>query len=226
MQNNFVKSAESDITKVEDHSGAIKRPLNLTGKGFLFLILGPSGVGKTSVIKYLRHNFRNLIFIVSDTTREIRPGEKNGEIYNFLEKEQFEAGIRGDKYLEWALVHQQNYYGVPVEQLENAINADQIVLREVDIQGLINIKKLLGPQYLSSVFLTAEKEDDLVERIKMRGKLSDEEIERRMASAKNELANKNLADRVVVSKQGYLEECCRDIADIMLEEAAKRSLNL
>ena len=83
--------------------------MSLDGK--LFIVSGPSGVGKGSLIAQLKKLFPEFVFPISHTTRPMRPGENEGEVYHFISKEEFERGIEAGEFLEYAYIHQSNYYG-------------------------------------------------------------------------------------------------------------------
>ncbi|MFA6521596.1 MAG: guanylate kinase, partial [Candidatus Gracilibacteria bacterium] len=98
-------------------------------KGKFFLILGPSGSGKGTVMNFLKKEFSQAVFPVSATTRTPRPREKNGEVYNFLTKEDFERKIAAGEFLEWAIVHHDNYYGTLKKPIMDALDAGKMVIR-------------------------------------------------------------------------------------------------
>lgn len=187
-------------------------------KGKLFIISGPSGVGKGTVIAALKKEFPNFVFPLSYTTRSMRPGEKDGEVYHFISKEEFEEGIKSDRFLEWAFIHRQNYYGTAKQPILDALEQGKMVLREVDVQGFHSIKALIPAENFVSIFLKAENEEELLERIAKRGKLSEEELARRMESARKELADAGAFDYQIVNREGAIEECLQQIKKIIMEK--------
>ena len=187
-------------------------------KGKLFLIVGPSGSGKGTVIKRLKDIFSEFVYPVSYTTRDPREGEVEGEVYHFLSKEKFEEMIKNDQFLEYAVVHSDNYYGTSKEDILAPLRKGIMVVREVDIQGFHSISKLLPDENLLSIFMKVSDEDDLKGRILRRGKLSDQELERRMDSARKELAQAGDCDYQVENKWGEIDACVNSVVDIVKEE--------
>ena len=185
-------------------------------KGKLFIISGPSGVGKGTIIAQLKQQFGNFIFPLSYTTRPMRPGEKDGEVYHFISKEEFEKGIKTDRFLEWAFIHRQHYYGTAKQPILEALEQGKMVLREVDVQGFHSIRAIIPKENLVSIFIKAENEEELIHRITKRGKLSEEELARRMESARKELKDANLFDYQIVNREAEMEECLTAIRNIIL----------
>lgn len=187
-------------------------------KGKLFLIVGPSGSGKGTVISLLKERYPQFVYPVSYTTRDPRPGEKEGEVYHYISKAEFEEGIGNGRFLEWAQVHKDNYYGTSKEQIVSALEAGQVVIREIDIQGFKSIQAELPKENLVSIFLEVTDLEDLKKRILGRGKLPDEEIQRRMESAMKEISQADLCDYRVDSKHGEIEACFKSVEEIILKE--------
>src|SRR3989338_6544046 len=122
-------------------------------KGKLFLIVGPSGSGKSSVLKGLKAAHPEHTYPLSATTRPMREGEKEGEIYNFYTQKRFEEGLKNGEFLEHALVHQSHYYGTLKKPIMEALEGGKTLVREVDIQGFDSIKKAIPPKILVTVFI-------------------------------------------------------------------------
>ena len=99
-------------------------------KGLLVIISGPSGAGKGTVIQHLKEDYPEFIYPISHTTREIRPGEKDGEVYHFISKAKFESGIRKGEFLEFARVHKNNYYGTLKKTIVDALKMGKVIIRE------------------------------------------------------------------------------------------------
>ncbi len=184
-------------------------------KGTLFIISGPSGVGKGTIIRELKKKFPDFIYPISHTTREMRPGEKEGEVYHFITKSAFEEAIEHGEFLEWAKIHQSNYYGTLKEPIIAALEQGKNVIREVDVQGFHSIKKVIPPSHLVTIFITAESAEELIKRITKRGSLPQDEIDRRMESAKKELSEAYLFDYKVSNKENNIEECLQEIVKII-----------
>lgn len=185
-------------------------------KGKLFIISGPSGVGKGTIIARLKKEFPTFIFPLSYTTRPMRPGEKDGEVYHFISKKEFEEGIQTGRFLEWAFIHRQHYYGTAKQPIMDALDQGRMVVREVDVQGFHSIKALIPPENLISIFIKAENEEELIRRIARRGRLSDEELARRMESARKELKDASLFDYEIINREGAIDECVNEIKRIIV----------
>ncbi len=195
-------------------------------KGLLFLISGPSGVGKGTVITELKKKYPQFVYPVSHTTRPMRDGEKNGEVYQFISKEAFQNEIDKDNFLEWANVHEQNKYGTLKKPILEALEAGKVVVREVDLNGFFSIKKHIAQENLVTIFLKAENQEKLLERIAKRGQLPEEELKRRMESAVRELENAHLYDFQVWSYEGKVDQCVSEVEKIIMENLMKAGLKI
>lgn len=187
-------------------------------KGKLFLILGPSGSGKGTVIDYLRKEFPQAVFPVSCTTRPPRPGERSGEVYEFVGKEKFLGMRDAGEFLEWAVVHNDNYYGTLKKPILDALAGGKIVIREVDIQGVESINKILPRSQVVSIFITAPSWEILKKRILRRSKISDAEMRNREESFKREMVFSRRCDFIVKSEEGRIADFCEEVAGIIRRE--------
>ena len=155
-------------------------------------------MGKSTVVRRLRSDVPDLFFSVSMTTRAPRPGEVDGEDYIYVTREQFEDNIAAGKMLEWAEIHGGlQLSGTPREPIENALAQARPVLVEVDLEGARNVKKML-PE-VQTVFLAPPSWEVLVERLTGRGTETQDVIERRLETAKIEMASQSELDHVVVN---------------------------
>lgn len=187
-------------------------------KGKLFLIVGPSGSGKGTVIEEVQSRYPGFAYPVSYTTREPREGEEDGEVYHFISKDKFKKMIDGDELLEYAIVHSNNYYGTSKEDILEPLRHGSVVVREVDIQGFHSIKELVPEENLVSIFMRVSDLEDLKQRILRRGAISDEELERRLDSARKELEQAKDCSYQVENKWGEVWECVREVIKIILAE--------
>jgi len=176
------------------------------------------------VIAALKRDFPQFVYPISHTTRMMRPGEKDGEVYHFISKENFEKGIKQNEFLEWAQVHRDNYYGTLKKPIIDALEAGKIVVREVDVQGFHSIKAVIPKENLVTIFLKAESMEKLLERIARRGKLPQEEIQLRMESAQKELKDADLFDYQIWSLEGKVDQCVADVEKIFVDELKKAEL--
>jgi len=104
-------------------------------QGLLIVVSGPSGCGKSTLDQLLLKKRKNIVMSLSDTTRSIRGEEKNGVDYNFISTEEFLDNIENDKYLEYAVVHSNKYYGTPVDFVDKNLSEGKDVILEIDIEG-------------------------------------------------------------------------------------------
>lgn len=182
-------------------------------RGRLVVLAGPSAVGKSTVVRQLVEGVKDLYFSVSMTTRAPRPGEQDGVDYFFVTPETFQQRIDSHEMLEWADIHgglQRS--GTPAAPVEEALYAGRPVLVEVDLEGARNIKNL-KPEAIT-VFLAPPSWEVLVERLIGRGTEPDNVIERRLATAREELAHQKEFDHVVVNDD--VSGAVGAISDILL----------
>ncbi|MFC1647502.1 guanylate kinase [Patescibacteria group bacterium] len=188
--------------------------------GKLFIIAGPSGVGKGTVISHLKELHPEWEYPISATTREPRPKEEDGIVYHFISKDEFERMIEEDELLEYAIVHQEECYGTIKAPIIEALKQGKVIIREVDMQGLESIQKVLPSENLVSIFLTVPDKQDLIDRIQKRGKLPEEEIKRRMESAEREFEKGGeICDYQVPSLHNKIAKCVKEVETIILDEA-------
>ena len=172
-------------------------PAGFTRRGFLVVVSGPSGVGKTSFCTHLLATRTDAVRSVSATTRTIRPGELDGRDYFFLAPETFEARAAAGEFLESAEVHGPRY-GTPRRFVDEQVAAGKIVLLNIDVQGGLNVKA----HYPDGVFIFVwpPSLDALRERLKARAQDDAREIERRLGNAPGELAQYREYDYLVVNE--------------------------
>ncbi len=179
------------------------------------IISGPSGVGKDAVIRNLQTKRQDLHFVVTATSRSMRPGEKDGVDYFFVSKEQFEHWIRQGDLLEHAIVYGE-YKGIPRQQVEDALENNTDVVLRVDVQGAATMRKLL-PDVLS-IFLIADTEEELVQRLVARKTEPEDKMKIRIQTAREEIKHLADFDYVVVNRDGKMEETVDTIEKIILAE--------
>lgn len=177
----------------------------------LVVISGPSGVGKKTVVEALLAQSDRYVVSISATTRKPRSGEIGGKDYYFLTTRQFQKRIQENAFVEWAKVHDR-FYGTPMENLRIAREHHQHLVLEIDVQGAMAIKKRFTDQALL-IFLLPPAFLDLLLRLKKRGTESEEEIERRMETAKLEIQYANEYDYRVINDQA--ERAAAEIIQIV-----------
>lgn len=165
-------------------------------KGGVFIISGPSGSGKDTLLKKLFEKCPELKFSISSITRGMREGEVEGEKYNFISREKFESMIKEDKLLEYN-VYVNNYYGTPREPVEKAVAENKDIFIEVDVNGAESIRQKL-PEAIS-IFVMPPSFEELKRRLSGRGTESEEVINLRMAESLGEIKRAVEYDYIVVN---------------------------
>ncbi len=189
-------------------------------KGLLIVVSGASGTGKGTVCKKLLDDMPKISYSVSATTREPRPGEKDGREYYFLSRERFEERISKNEFLEYAEVY-GNYYGTPLNEIEMRLNCGEDILLEIDTQGALNVKKRCPESVL--IFLLPPSLEELRKRIEGRGTETPESLERRFNAAKEEISIGKKYDYVVVNDT--VEFAVEKIKSILTAEKCRTDRN-
>jgi guanylate kinase len=181
----------------------------------LIILSGPSGVGKDTVLQRMQERNLPFHFVVTATTRPIRPNEVNGKDYFFVSHDEFARMIEADELLEYAIVY-NDYKGIPKQQVREAMASGKDVIMRIDVQGAASIRKL-APEALL-VFLTTENEDELVNRLKERKTETPEGLNLRIATARQELKRIDEFDYVVINPDYQLDETVDILSAIILAE--------
>ena len=163
----------------------------------IVVLAGPTAVGKGTVSTHIRDNYPQVWLSVSATTRQPRPGEEHGKHYFFVSQDEFDELIDSNQMLEWALVHGLNRYGTIRSTVEDAITAGKKVLLEIDLQGARQIKETMPDAHF--VFLAPPSWDELVDRLIGRGTESADEQQKRLETAKLELAAEKEFDTTIIN---------------------------
>ncbi len=184
-------------------------------KGKLFIISGPSGVGKSSILQEILKD-QNNVFSISCTTRQKRNTEIDRKDYFFITKDEFEQKIKNLEFLEWEEVY-QNYYGTPREWVEKTLKSGKNVILDIDTKGAENLQKIID--YGVYIFIAPPSLEELEKRIKNRNTESLESLEIRLKTAKTELSKINLYHYVV--KNDILNTSIKILKDIISKENQK-----
>ena len=165
-------------------------------KGLLIVLSGPSGAGKGTVCYELLQQTDHMQLSISCTTRQPRKGEEDGVNYFFKQKQEFERMIQQDAFLEYAQVF-DNYYGTPREKVQQALDAGKDVLLEIDVQGAMRVKEKCPEGVF--IFLVPPSLEILEQRIRSRATESEEQIQKRLSKAGEELSLIPKYDYVIVN---------------------------
>uniref|UniRef100_A0A2P2IRX2 guanylate kinase n=1 Tax=Rhizophora mucronata TaxID=61149 RepID=A0A2P2IRX2_RHIMU len=185
----------------------------------IIVISGPSGVGKDAVIRKLREVRENLHFVVTATSRPMRPGEVDGKDYYFVSKEAFLSMVEKNELLEYALVY-GDYKGIPKRQISEFMAKGYDIVLRVDIQGAQTLRRILGNSAVF-IFLVAESELKLVERLIDRKTETNDTLLVRIATAREEVKHAKNFDYVVVNAEGRLDNAVKLVESIIDAEKAK-----
>jgi len=163
----------------------------------IIIISGPSGVGKTTIIKRLLRKRDDIFYSVSVTTRQKRKQEKNGLDYYFVSTERFKEWISQDKFLEYAEVY-GNLYGTLKEPIETALTNGKIVLMDLDTKGSLSVKRIYKENAIL-IFLISSL-DILFKRLQERGTDTEINLKERIVSAKQEMKNGLYYDYIIINE--------------------------
>jgi len=191
---------------------------NVARRGLMLVLSSPSGAGKTTLSRKLLDLDRGVALSISVTTRKMRPGERDGRDYHFIERRQFDALIEKNDLLEWAEVF-DNYYGTPKKPVMDALASGRDVLFDVDWQGTQQLRDK-APNDLVSIFVLPPSIPELERRLKTRAQDDYETIHRRMAKAADEMSHWAEYDYVVINHD--IDQAFVEVASILAAERLKR----
>ena len=175
----------------------------------VWIVSGPSGSGKSTLVKKLLELPR-MMLSVSCTTRPPRKTESEGKWYNFIEPAEFRQMVAQDEFLEYAQVFGKNWYGTPRKSLDEALAQKKDLVLEIDVQGALQVKEKLPDA--KAIFVLPPSREDLERRIRARAQDSEDEIERRLERARQEILNYERYDFVIINDD--LERAGQDVQAI------------
>lgn len=185
------------------------------GVPLLVVLSGPSGVGKDTVLLQMKRQGCPFHYVITATTRPRRGKEREDIDYHFITEEKFKQMIDDGEFLEWANVY-GNFYGVPKQEMRQAMERGMDVIVKVDVQGVVTIKKKI-PQAIS-IFIEPPSIEGLERRLKGRHSENPADLALRLGKAREEMKDLSLFDYVLTSHQGKVDEVIARIETIVTNE--------
>jgi guanylate kinase len=186
---------------------------------FILVVSGPSGSGKSSVVKKFLEDNNNFDISISHTTREKRVNEIDGKNYNFTGRNVFTDMVKKGEFVEWAEVY-GNMYGTSKKELERILASGKHVMLEIDVEGARNVKKIFDARVVA-VFIIPESFIELKRRLSLRNTESEESILKRINAAKEEFESIEIYDYVIINKKDGLEESAKELLSVCHSEIMK-----
>lgn len=186
-------------------------------KGSLFVISGPSGCGKDTVLSEIMKDMGDDAFVsVSMTTRKMREGEIEGVSYYFVSFEEFEDNIKNDRMLEYTK-YGENYYGTPVGPIEKLLSEGKTVFLNIEVEGGANVRRLMP--FAKKIFILPPSLSEVERRLRNRGTETEESIRTRLSIAKEEILKADEYDYIVVND--VLSVAVSEVMSIIKAESLK-----
>jgi len=177
----------------------------------LTVLAGPTAVGKGTITAWVREHHPEIWISVSATTRKRRPGEQDGVHYHFVSEDEFDRLVADDELLEWAVVHRGARYGTPRRPVLQALADGRLTLLEIDLQGARQVRERMPEARF--VFLAPPSWDELVRRLVSRGTEDEAERERRLETARAELAAEPEFDVTLVNRR--IHDAGEELVELM-----------
>lgn len=184
------------------------------GKGHLILIMAPMASGKGTLIDYISHTFPQITRLVSCTTRAKRPQETEGVDYYFLTRTEFEGKVAEDAFTEWAEFG-GNLYGTLRTELETRMNRGEVVLNEIDLQGVTQLMRLIDPKDRTVIYIEGGAWETLCVRAQKRAPITEEELALRYTRYCEEKIFKPNVDFVIDNSDGRIESAKQELRAII-----------
>jgi len=193
--------------------------MEMKHKGAILVLSGPSGAGKSTIISAASSKIGEYYFSISTTTREPRAGEVDGVDYFFVTKELFEEDIKAGNFLEYAEVH-GNYYGTSLNPVKEALNAQKLVIFDIDIQGHRLVRAKMN-DITTSAFITPPALSDLQKRLFARSTDNEDVILKRLNNAKDEIKAIGEYDYTIINDT--IEEAAQEFITVAKAARLKQS---
>ena len=179
----------------------------------IFIISGPSGVGKDTLMDIVAENNSDIVHIaITATTRKPRSNETNGINHYFYNEIDFKNLIDQNLLIEWAKVY-ENFYGVPYSEITENLNIGKKVLLRVDVQGAKRLKNIIP--HSKFIFINTESEDDLILRLKKRHENSDTDIKNRINQSKSEINEADWFDYIVINYPDKIDKAVEELTILL-----------
>ena len=206
----------SSFMSERDTRYAIRNTSVSVGRGLLFVISGPSGVGKGTLRKKVFNIFPDLVYSVSMNTRLPRKGEIEGKDYYFVTTDEFKKMIKENKFVEWAIVH-GDYKGTPIKFLIDELQKGRDILLELDVQGAMQVKEKFPDGIF--IFIAPPTWKDLEDRLRKRNTEGEKALEKRLKDARIEIKYKKYYDYLIVNDN--IETALKKLESIIIAERCK-----
>jgi len=184
--------------------------------GLVFVLSGPSGVGKSTLIEQLKADSFPITYCVTATTRPRRAGEEHGTHYYFLSDAEYDALLAADQFLEHAVVHNLYRYGIPLQSIRDGLRLGNDLIMAPDVQGASTVRWKL-PNAIT-IFLRPASLEELLPRLEARGTETDEERQIRLATAEREMQRMSEYDYVIVNQSDRLDRAMTHLKAIIAAE--------
>ncbi len=187
--------------------------------GHLFVISGPSAVGKTSIVRYLLDRKPELSRVITCTTRSIRGNEQDGVDYIFLSREDFKEKIERNEFAEFSEVY-ENYYGVLLKSIQESMENNEVSILVINWEGFQKVKRFIA-ENITGIFINPPSVDELEKRLRSRNTEDEGDIQKRLLTARLDIAHSNEYDFSVENRE--IQQAAKDIFDIIERVVATQS---
>lgn len=209
----------NENTATPDQVVAAGNPLDDHAQGILFVLVGPAGVGKNTIIALVMAKLPQLRRLPTATTREPRPEEQEGREHFFMSLKEFELMVALGELVEHQEVHPGKFYGTLRKLTHDQLGAGALLIADIDIIGAKALKDAF-PDYIVSIFIAPMSMDSLEQRLRQRGNMPEEEIQDRLSRAIYELDHAAECDYRVINDT--LDQCVEEVIAIIHREIARR----